>query len=410
MSVLVDELELPGALPGVRDPARLAVLERTGLLDEEADPGLDRAARLAAALLQAPAAYVTLVAGDQQRAPGAVDADADAAAGPGRTLPMTDSICQYQIVTGEPLLIPDATLDPLTQHKGGVVDGSIRAYAGTPLSTRDGHVLGSLCVTDRVPRDWSAEQMALLEELGVLVSEDLEHRLAVRRSDEVQALGRRLGREVPALLDAVTSLVALAEQQDEPTMQRYAALTRRRSARVHELAAELADAEVLVPPPGSGADPLLDLRRAVERAVSAARDSTGTSDLRLDLPDDAPLVRCDPVLLERALVHLLVSALHHTGGVGLTVALVEGAPAAGQVELRLDGPSSRIPAGELARVVARFAEGVCGAAAPGTGPALRVVGGEVRARSGGVEGRSGATGLSFRAAFDLAAPRVIDLP
>ena len=409
MSV-IEELELPGALPGVQDPVRLTALERTGLLDEEADPGLDRAARLAAALLQAPAAYVTLVAADQQRAPGAVDADADAATGPARTLPMSDSICQYQVVTGEPLVIPDATLDPLTQHKGGVRDGSIRAYAGTPLSTRDGQVLGSLCVTDRVPRDWSEEQVALLEELGVLVSEDLEHRLAVRRSDEVQALGRRLGREVPALLDAVTSLVGLAEQQDEPTMQRYAALTRRRSARVHELAAELAEAEVLVPPPGSGADPLLDLRRAVERAVGAARDSTGTSDLRLDLPEAPPLVRCDPVLLERALVHLLVSALHHTGGVGLTVALVEGAPAARQVELRLDGPSSRIPAGELARVVARFAEGVCGAAAPGTGPALRVVGGEVRARSGGVEGRSGATGLSFRAAFDLAAPRVIDLP
>lgn len=408
MSVLTDERGLPRALPGVQDPARLALLERTGLLDEESDAGLDRAARLAAALLKAPAAYVTLVGGEQQVAPGAVDADAGAA-GPQRTLPVQDSICQYQVVTGEPMVVPDAAEDPLTRSKPVVRDGSVRAYAGTPLSTRDGYVLGSLCVTDRVPRRWTAEQKARLDDLGALVAQDLEQRLAVRSSDEVQALGRRLSREVPTLLDAVTSLVGLAEQHDDPSMQRYAALTRRRGTRLHELAGELADATVLVPPPGSGAVPLLDLRRAVQRAVGAARQSTGTPDLQVDLPGRASLVRCDPVLLERALVHLLVTALHHHGDGGLTLALADGVPAPGQVELRLDGPGSRVPAGELARVVARFADEVCGPVDRGSAPTLRMVAGEVSVRSGAVEGRSSRHGLVFRASFELAAPPVIDL-
>ncbi len=176
MSPLLDD-ELAAALPAVADPERLSAVQRTGLLDGP-DTTLDTFARLAAAVLAAPAAYVTLVDADRQVAPGAVQLDRPGE--PGRVLQLSDSICQFSVATGEPLIIDDTRANQLVQHKAGVVSGDTRAYAGVPLRTGSGHVLGALCVHDRTPRTWPPEQVGLLDELALLVSRDLEHRLAAR--------------------------------------------------------------------------------------------------------------------------------------------------------------------------------------------------------------------------------------
>lgn len=421
MPVLDDDLETPGVLPGVADPARLAAIERTGLLGEEADATLDSFARLAAAVLGAPAAFVTLVGADRQATPGAVQLDA-----PGdsmREIAMAGSICQFMVVTGEPLVIGDTRTDPLVQKMTGVVDGTVAAYIGVPLRTSSGHVLGSVCVHDRRPRDWTSEQLVLLRDLAGLVRNDIERRLTVGRIVGVQGLGRRLGDAVEELSDAVRSLVDLAEQQDDARLQRYAALTRVRSQRVGALAAELAEAAGPREEPSEGRESSsVDLRRTVERAVTSARAATGTQALDLDLPAEPLSVTCDPVRLERALVHLLVSALHHTtDGESLRVKLsrtepssVAGGPApAPKAELTLRALGTRIPAGELGRIVTRFAAAVREGDEEGTAPAaLRSAGGEVHVRSGPVRGRSSDHGLAFRARWKLRrepAPAVIDL-
>ncbi|MBV9772553.1 MAG: sensor domain-containing phosphodiesterase, partial [Gemmatimonadetes bacterium] len=52
--------------PVVRDPSRLAALRRLALVDTPAEESFDRLARLAARLLEAPVALVTLVEEDRQ--------------------------------------------------------------------------------------------------------------------------------------------------------------------------------------------------------------------------------------------------------------------------------------------------------------------------------------------------------
>jgi AraC-like DNA-binding protein len=45
-------------------------------------------------------------------------------------------------------------------------DSHIRLYAGVPLKTRDGHVIGTVCASDRNPRLFTARDLAILEELA----------------------------------------------------------------------------------------------------------------------------------------------------------------------------------------------------------------------------------------------------
>ena len=46
----------------------------------------------------------------------------------------------------------DASLDPLTRNDPIVEEMGVRAWAGYPVRAADGHVLGSSCVLDNVPR------------------------------------------------------------------------------------------------------------------------------------------------------------------------------------------------------------------------------------------------------------------
>ena len=57
-----DDLQLPDDL----DPDRLAALQATGLMDSAPDPGFDRLAGLAAEMIDAPVALVSLVGEDRQ--------------------------------------------------------------------------------------------------------------------------------------------------------------------------------------------------------------------------------------------------------------------------------------------------------------------------------------------------------
>lgn len=417
MTVLGDDVQRSGgtgALPGLADPTRLDIIERTGLLDEESDATLDSFARLAAALLGAPAAYVTLVGPEEQVAPGAVAHDRPGE--PVRTIPIGESICQFTVATGEPLVLDDTRTNPLVKSHPAVQRGALLAYAGVPLRTSGGQVLGSLCVHDRHARQFSDEQVELLQELARLVARDIEHRLTTERVGGVRGLGRRTADEVAALQDAVTSLVELAEQQDDPRLQRSAALARRRAERAGALARELAEEAAPERAPESDRPAPVDLRRMVQRAVAGAQAATRTQALDLDSPADPLLVACEPVRLERALVHLLVSALQYTVAdetlrVRLAPAAADGATA--KAELTVRGLGTQIPAAELGRIVARFHAAMCQAADEERPAALRLVGGEVQASSGMVSGRSSRHGLAFQVQWDLQAEdaaKVIQLP
>lgn len=410
MAIAEDDLDAPGVASDITQPGRLVVLGLADFLDEESEKTLDIYEVLAAALVGAPAAYVALVAGDEEWSPGAVEVDP--AQEPVGMLTSTGPIRQRPLTSDEPLVIDDIDCDSRTEHTIRQMDSGIASYASVPLRISTGELVGSLYVVDRRPRSWPDQQLALLRDLGALVSRDLEHRLVAWRFGAVHGLGQRVGHEVQVLLDAVSGLVDRAEQQDDPQLQRHAARVRAGSRGVGALVTELEAATGWQHQPLPSDPRSVDLRRAVERAATFVRNRTGRHRVELELPAEAPRIRCDAVRLERALVHLFVAAVHHsTEGEPLRVEVAVPVPDRAALALDMIGP--KVPAAVLGRIVARFSAGLGEQPAGEAGPvALRMFGGTLHAVSGPVSARSTSHGLSLRAEWELQPdpdPAVIDL-
>lgn len=75
-----------------------------------------------------------------------------------RQTPLTHSFCQHAVLSGEPVIVHDARQHPVLKDNPAVPLGVV-AYAGIPLVTPDGLVLGSFCAIDTKPREWTPEQI-----------------------------------------------------------------------------------------------------------------------------------------------------------------------------------------------------------------------------------------------------------
>jgi hypothetical protein len=155
------------AAAAVQDPDRLDALRATGLLDSDAAPSFDRLARLAAHVLNAPVALVSLVDADRQFFKSCLGLPEPWASERGS--PLTHSFCQHAVASREPLLVDDARQHPLLRDNLAIRDMGVIAYAGVPLIDPDGHALGTLCVIDSQPRHWTTHQVRVLGDLAASV-------------------------------------------------------------------------------------------------------------------------------------------------------------------------------------------------------------------------------------------------
>jgi GAF domain-containing protein len=154
-------------LDAVEDRDRLDALHATGLLDSDVSPSFDRLARLAAHVLQAPVALVSLVDRDRQFFKSCLGLPEPWASE--RESPLTHSFCQHAVASREPLIVSDARRHPVLHDNLAIRDMGVVAYAGIPLVDGDGNALGTLCVIDSQPRHWSSRQIELLDDIAASV-------------------------------------------------------------------------------------------------------------------------------------------------------------------------------------------------------------------------------------------------
>lgn len=155
------------AAAAARDPDRVGALEATGLLDSEIDPAFDRITRLAAQVLNAPIALVSLVDADRQFFKSCLGLPEPWASR--RGTPLSHSFCQHAVASREPLIVDDAREHAVLGDNLAIRDMGVVAYAGIPLIDPDGNALGTLCVIDSQPRHWTSHQVQLLADLAASV-------------------------------------------------------------------------------------------------------------------------------------------------------------------------------------------------------------------------------------------------
>ncbi|MCL6647750.1 MAG: GAF domain-containing protein [Chloroflexi bacterium] len=169
--------------------ARLAALRRCGLLDTPPEASLDVLTALAARLLTAPVALVSLVAADRQFFKSAYGLPEPWASW--RQTPLSHSFCQHVVARGQALLIGDARQHPLVHDNLAIVDLQVIAYLGVPLQA-EGQPIGAFCVIDHQPRRWSADDYRLLEQVGLLVTLEIERQRLARTLHRQRETFRRL--------------------------------------------------------------------------------------------------------------------------------------------------------------------------------------------------------------------------
>ncbi len=158
------------AAHSLHEARRLQALWDYEVLDTPAEEDLDRLARLGARIFRTPIALVSLVDDKRQFFKARVGLDV---AETSREL----SFCRHALAHDDILVVPDAWKDPRFADNPLVTgEPHIRFYAGAPLRTPDGERLGTFCIIDREPREFSDEQLHILTELAALTMDRLELR------------------------------------------------------------------------------------------------------------------------------------------------------------------------------------------------------------------------------------------
>ena len=147
------------ALP-LDETARLEALRALNLLDTPPEERFDRITRIAAQLFGVSISVISLVDAKRQwfksrRGLGASET------------PREVSFCGHTILQQGVFHVPDASQDPVFADNPLVVgDPKIRFYAGAPLRTKSGAAVGTLCLIDTKPRDFSETDRVLLDGLA----------------------------------------------------------------------------------------------------------------------------------------------------------------------------------------------------------------------------------------------------
>ncbi len=162
-----------GETTSMSEEERRREVARFDILDTPPEPEYDHIAELAAQIFATPIAAISLIDGNRVWFKAKFGLDLAEA-------PRPDTFCTHAVEADEPYVVCDASLDrrfdgnPFVQPLDG-----LRFYAGVPLKTSNGHVVGTVCVFDVVARRAPCERdIALLQGLARIVVDRLESRPA----------------------------------------------------------------------------------------------------------------------------------------------------------------------------------------------------------------------------------------
>jgi hypothetical protein len=157
--------------PEERAAQRTAVVEALGVLGSGPEERFDRITQMAHEAFGVPLTFLNLVHHDL------VTTQSTFGWNQGSSVPANEQFCATTVLTPDPMVIPDTTLDERFADTAAVAEHGIRFYAGAPLSMGDGTRVGTLCLMDAQPREFSDDDLALLRDLAHWAERELGHAL-----------------------------------------------------------------------------------------------------------------------------------------------------------------------------------------------------------------------------------------
>jgi diguanylate cyclase (GGDEF)-like protein len=178
----------PTPQEAAQEAQRLSALRSLEVLDTPPDPDLDRLTRLVAHVFNVPTCLVSMVDSEQlwfKARCGFADP----------RFPRETSICHHVVMKQQTLVISDLSRDPLFSKYAWVQQqtNGFRFYAGAPLRTREGHVVGTLCLLDTRPRTEFTEadrtRLSTFADVVMSILQSHQQRLEIRRERELLSSG-----------------------------------------------------------------------------------------------------------------------------------------------------------------------------------------------------------------------------
>ena len=169
----------------VNEPERLTALHKYNILDTLPEAGYDDITRIAAVLCDMPISLITIIDEDRQWVKSHYGFFLEETS-------LDASFCVHTINHADKLLvIPDLRKDERFSNNPFVTgDPHAVFYAGMPLVSPEGHVVGALCVLDSKPRKLDAAQeenlMALARQAVALLELRRRTELLKRKSTELK--------------------------------------------------------------------------------------------------------------------------------------------------------------------------------------------------------------------------------
>lgn len=184
---------------------RHAAIDALKADDRGRDETLRKYTFLACRLLNIPMCFISVLDDEKQYIKSAQNM-------PFSETSLSDAFCAQTIRSEQTLICNDTRQDDMFRHYRLVHEAPfIRFYGGCPLKTREGVIVGTLCLLDSQPRDFSQDDIETFENIAELVSVFLETWHAVGYVDIVTLLPnrQRLLRDMSYLAGADNTLVII---------------------------------------------------------------------------------------------------------------------------------------------------------------------------------------------------------
>lgn len=204
---MLTTLELPK-----NESQRIEVLKSHNILDTPPDGSFDRITRLAATIFDVPISIISLVDTDRIWFKSHYGLDVN-------QINRDPGLCASAILTEDTYVVENAIEDPRTLANPLVAgEFGLRFYAAAPLQTQDNYNLGTLCVIDRNPRQFSEKEKEILRQLAALVIEEMDMRLSLRNTvHKIKKLTSDIAAQLNITLQKVSDLDDAPKAQELKT-------------------------------------------------------------------------------------------------------------------------------------------------------------------------------------------------